>query len=232
MRLSIIVPILNEGAQAEACVRRLAPLRAAGHELILVDGGSDELLVDRLEPQVDRLLQGEAGRARQMNQGARAAMGEVFWFLHADTWPIDDAVAAIQAANLSEPAWGRFDVRLDGRAGLLRLVERMMNWRSRWSGIATGDQGIFVHRELFQQVGGFPDQPLMEDIEISARLKRLRRPVCLPQQLLTSSRRWQQQGILRTIVLMWGLRLAYWLGVSPERLADYYNLKPWVYDGT
>jgi rSAM/selenodomain-associated transferase 2 len=232
MRLSIIVPILNEGAQAEACVRRLAPLRAAGHELILVDGGSDELLVDRLEPQVDRLLQGEAGRARQMNLGARAAMGEVFWFLHADTWPIDDAVAAIQAANLSQPAWGRFDVRLDGRAGLLRLVERMMNGRSRWSGIATGDQGIFVHRELFRQVGGFPDQPLMEDIEISARLKRLRRPVCLPQQLLTSSRRWQQQGILRTIVLMWGLRLAYWLGVSPERLAGYYNLKPWVHDGT
>jgi rSAM/selenodomain-associated transferase 2 len=226
MRLSIIIPILNEGAQAEACVRRLAPLRVAGHELILVDGGSDELLVDRLEPQVDRLLQGEAGRAQQMNLGARAAMGEVFWFLHADTRPIDDAVAAIQAANLSEPAWGRFDVRLDGRARLLRLVERMMNGRSRWSGIATGDQGIFVHRELFLQVGGFPDQPLMEDIEISARLKRLRRPVCLPQQLLTSSRRWQQQGILRTIVLMWGLRLAYWLGVSPERLADYYNLNP------
>jgi rSAM/selenodomain-associated transferase 2 len=226
MRLSIIVPVLNEGAQAEACVRRLAPLRAAGCELILVDGGSEGLQRDRLVPRVDRLLQGEAGRARQMNLGASAAQGEVLWFLHADTRPIDDAVAAIQTANLDAPAWGRFDIRLDGKAGLLRLVEWMMNRRSRWSGIATGDQGIFIHRQLFRQVGGFPDQPLMEDIEISTRLKRLRRPVCLHQRLLTSSRRWQRQGILRTIVQMWGLRLAYRLGVSPDRLAVYYKPCP------
>jgi rSAM/selenodomain-associated transferase 2 len=226
MRLSVIIPVLNEGARALACVQDLSPLRAAGHELILVDGGSERLDADALTPWVDHLLNSEAGRARQMNLGASVARGEVLWFLHADTRLLGDAVTAIQAAQSNGPAWGRFDIRLDGRSPLLRLVALMMNTRSRWSGIATGDQGIFVHRDLFQRVGGFPDQALMEDIEISAGLKRLRRPDCLRQRLLTSSRRWQRKGILRTILLMWGLRLAYWLGVSPRRLAAYYKPNP------
>jgi rSAM/selenodomain-associated transferase 2 len=226
MRLSVIIPVLNEGARALACVQELAPLRAAGQELILVDGGSDRLDTDALTPWVDHLLESEAGRARQMNMGASVARGEVLWFLHADTRPLGDAVTAIQAAQTNGPAWGRFDIRLDASSPLLRLVALMMNARSRRSGIATGDQGIFVHRDLFQRVGGFPDQALMEDIEISARLKRLRHPDCLRQCLLTSSRRWQRQGILRTIFLMWGLRLAYRLGVSPQRLAAYYRLNP------
>lgn len=226
MRLSVIIPLLNEDQQALACVRHLAPLRAAGHELILVDGGSDHLAADSLTPWADHLLNSEAGRARQMNLGASVAQGEVLWFLHADTRFVDDPVVAIQATQANGPAWGRFDIRLDGRPPLLRLVERMMNARSRWSGIATGDQGIFIHRDLFRQVGGFPDQALMEDIEISARLKRLRRPICLRQYLLTSSRRWEEQGVLRTILLMWGLRLAYRLGVSPQRLAAYYKPCP------
>lgn len=226
MKLSIIIPILNEGEQALACVKGLAPLRGAGHELILVDGGSDQLAAEQLLPWVDRLLISEPGRARQMNQGAQVAQAQVFWFLHADTQVAADAVAAILGAQSAGPAWGRFDIRLDDNSPLLSLVAHMMNLRSRWSGIATGDQGIFISRELFVQIGGFPDQALMEDIEISKRLKRLRRPVCLRPRLLTSSRRWHQQGIFRTIVLMWGLRLAYWLGVSPQRLAAYYRPCP------
>ncbi len=226
MRLSIIIPTLDEGAQALACVRHLAPLRAAGHELILVDGGSRELAHDRLRPWVDRLLVCQPGRARQMNQGAQVARGDTFWFLHADTQVQAGMVEAIADALDGGPGWGRFDVRLNGRHPLLRLVERMMNLRSRWTGIATGDQGLFVQRELFQQLGGYPDQELMEDIEFSARLKRLQPPHCLRQRILASSRRWERQGVFRTIVLMWGLRLAYRLGVSPRRLARYYRSCP------
>ncbi len=228
MRLSIIIPVLNEGAQALVCLKQLAPLRAAGHELILVDGGSAELEADRLAPWLDRLLSSGPGRARQMNLGASLAQGDVLWFLHADTQPLADAAAAITTAINDGHGWGRFDIRLDGCHPLLRLVERLMNLRSRLSGIATGDQGIFVRRELFEQVGGFPDQELMEDIELCAILKRLQRPCCLHQRLITSSRRWEQRGILRTIFLMWVLRLAYRLGVSPRRLAYFYKPCPTV----
>ncbi len=226
MQVSIIIPVLNEGEQAIACLRRLAPLREAGHELILVDGGSERPAFDTLQPWADQLLESDTGRAKQMNLGARAARGEVLWFLHADSWPQDDPVASIIGAQSNGPAWGRFDIRLDSEHPLLRLVEKTMNGRSRWNGIATGDQGIFVHRDLFARVGGFPDQALMEDVEICKRLKRLSRPVCLKQRLMTSSRRWRQQGVVRTIVLMWGLRLAYWLGVSPRRLAAFYKPCP------
>ncbi len=226
MRLSIIIPVLNEGEQALACLKHLAPLRAAGHELIMVDGGSTDLQSDRLAPWLDHLLGSSPGRAFQMNLGAGKAVGDVLWFLHADTRPTGDAAAAIRAAIDDGCGWGRFDVRLDGCHPLLRLVERLMNLRSRWSGIATGDQGIFVRRELFEQAGGFPQQELMEDIELCAALKRLQPPCCLHQRLITSSRRWEQRGILRTILLMWGLRLAYRMGVSPRRLATFYKPCP------
>jgi rSAM/selenodomain-associated transferase 2 len=223
VRLSIIVPILNEGELALACVKQLAGLRQAGHELILVDGGSRELQAEALRPYVDHLLITTAGRARQMNAGAAVARGDALWFLHADSRVDLSMVGDMEGALLSGARWGRFNVRLSGRHVLLRLVEGMMNWRSCRSGIATGDQGIFVLRELFEQIGGYPDQALMEDVEISRRLKRRARPACLRQRLLTSSRRWERQGILRTILLMWGLRLAYWLGVSPDRLARLYR---------
>lgn len=226
MQLSIVIPMLDEGAQALACVRHLAPLRAAGHEVILVDGGSQTLAADQLRSWVDHLIVSEPGRAVQMNQGARVARGDVFWFLHADTRVQKGMDQAIASALAGVSGWGRFDVRLDGGHSLLRLVERMMNLRSRWSGIATGDQGLFIHRELFVQVGGYPEQELMEDVEISARLKRITQPHCLRQQLSTSSRRWERQGVLRTIFLMWGLRFAYWLGVSPSRLVRYYRPCP------
>ncbi|MEW8508595.1 MAG: TIGR04283 family arsenosugar biosynthesis glycosyltransferase [Candidatus Thiodiazotropha sp.] len=221
-RISIILPTLNEGPMLERCLQDLQPLRRDGHELIVVDGGSQWELPRGIESLVDRLLQSPPGRARQMNSGAMKASGEIYWFLHADSRISDALVEAIVEAAGPGIFWGRFDVRLSGSHPLFRIIERMMNWRSRLSGIATGDQGIFVDRHLFTRVGGFPEQPLMEDVEISRRLKRIVPPFNLPGPLLTSSRRWESHGILRTILLMWMLRLAYWLGISPRHLARLY----------
>ncbi|MFP4611751.1 MAG: TIGR04283 family arsenosugar biosynthesis glycosyltransferase [Thiohalophilus sp.] len=223
-RLSIIIPALNEAGAIQATLERLQPLRSRGHEVVLADGGSTDTTVDLARPQVDRVVSSEAGRARQMNAGAAQAKGDIFWFLHADTLIpeladqiIDDAIAG------REQAWGRFDVRLSGRDVRLRLIEFMMNRRSRLTGIATGDQGIFVTRTLFEKIGGFAEQPLMEDIEISRRLKRHARPICLKQELITSSRRWETRGIWRTVFLMWRLRLRYALGSDPHKLAKLYR---------
>ncbi|MCG7876646.1 MAG: TIGR04283 family arsenosugar biosynthesis glycosyltransferase [Candidatus Thiodiazotropha taylori] len=225
--ISIIIPCLNEGQGLQRCLSDLQAMRSAGHELILVDGGSRERgLIAKLEPYVDRLLYASPGRAQQMNSGAMHASGDVYWFLHADSRIRDGMDCEILAAVGSKPSWGRFDIRLSGSHPLFRIIERMMNWRSRISGIATGDQGIFVHCRLFEQVGGFPLQPLMEDIEISRRLKRLTLPVCLHGHLVTSSRRWESKGIVRTMLLMWMLRFAYWVGVKPKHLARLYTLAP------
>ncbi|MES9847376.1 MAG: TIGR04283 family arsenosugar biosynthesis glycosyltransferase [Candidatus Thiodiazotropha sp.] len=225
--LSIIIPCLNEGQGLQRCLFDLQAMRSAGHELILIDGGSsDQSLIGNMESYVDRLLHASPGRAQQMNSGALHASGDVYWFLHADSRISDGMDCEILAAVGSKPSWGRFDIRLSGSHSLFRVIERMMNWRSRISGIATGDQGIFVHRRLFEQVGGFPLQPLMEDIEISRRLKRLALPVCLHGPLVTSSRRWESKGIVRTMLLMWMLRFAYWLGVKPKHLARLYTLVP------
>jgi len=203
MRLSIIIPTLNEADVIGALLGDLAALRAAGHELILVDGGSRDATRTLAEPLVDRLLAAPRGRAAQMNAGAQAATGELLWFLHADSRvPAATAEALLAAArSVARPVvrWGRCDVRLSGRHPLLRVIERAMNLRSCLSGIATGDQGLFVTRADFTAVGGFPDIPLMEDIALSRRLRRLARPLCLRTALITSSRRWESRGILRTV---------------------------------
>ncbi|MGF1548798.1 MAG: TIGR04283 family arsenosugar biosynthesis glycosyltransferase [Thiotrichales bacterium] len=222
MRLSVIVPALNEAAGIRACLDRLQGLRQRGHELILVDGGSVDETPALAAPLVDRVLGVPRGRARQMNAGAAAATGEVLLFLHADTRLPADAAEAITAA-LAFHDWGRFDVVIEGRARILRVVARLMNLRSRLTGIATGDQAIFVRRTVFAAVGGYPDQPLMEDIALSSRLKRLGSPACLRARVVTSGRRWEQRGVWRTILLMWRLRLAYWIGVPAERLARRYD---------
>ena len=168
-------------------------------------------------------MQSMPGRAKQMNEGARAAQGEVLLFLHADTrLPAQPDGLIANGLQQSGKEWGRFDVRLTGRQKLLRLVEMMMNWRSRLSGIATGDQALFVTRELFNRIGGFPDIPLMEDIALSKRLKSISKPLSLTATVLTSSRRWESNGIVLTIVLMWRLRLAYALGADPQHLAKHY----------
>lgn len=223
-QISIIVPVLNEAAVIRATLTALQPLRTAGHELIVVDGGSTDGTAALAGPLADRVVTAPRGRARQMNAGARKARGEVLWFLHADTLPPAGAERLILAGlEANGRVWGRFDVRLSGRHPLLRVVERLMNWRSRLTGIATGDQGVFVSHAAFLMVGGFPEIPLMEDIALSRRLKRLGPPLCLKARVVTSSRRWETHGIVSTILLMWRLRLAYALGADPAHLARRYR---------
>ncbi len=224
--LSIVIPALNEAAGIEAVLQALQPLRARNIELVLADGGSRDRTAALARPWVDAAVDAPRGRALQMNAGAAQARADVLLFLHADTRlpPLAD-VLVLQAVNRrgGGACWGRFDVRIEGRPWMLRVVAWLMNLRSRLSGIATGDQAIFVTREAFEQVGGFPVQPLMEDVEISRRLKRLGRPACLNARVCTSGRRWEQRGVWRTIVLMWRLRWRYWRGESPARLAEAYR---------
>ena len=222
-RLSVIVPVLDD---AEALRRRQADLKAlrdAVHELIVVDGGSRDASLEVSRSFATLCSSTGAGRARQMNEGARKANGDILLFLHADTRLPEGGPARIAHAFAEgEEVWGRFDVRLSGSHPLLRVVEAAMNWRSRLTGIATGDQCIFVGRAVFDRLGGFPPIPLMEDIALSRMLRRVRRPLCLSERVVTSSRRWQRDGILKTVLLMWSLRLAYSLGADPARLHRIY----------
>lgn len=221
--LSIVIPALNEAAGIEATLRALQPLRARGVELVLADGGSGDGTAALARPWVDAVAEALRGRALQMNAGAALARAEVLLFLHADTRLPPLADVLVLQAVATGACWGRFDVRIEGRPWVLRVVATLMNLRSRASGIATGDQAIFVRRDLFARVGGFPDQPLMEDIELSKRLRKTSRPACLRQRVTTSGRRWEQRGVLRTIALMWVLRGLYWIGFPPERLARLYR---------
>lgn len=224
MKLSIIIPVLNEEAQIERVLASLAVLRSEGVEVIVADGGSTDRTKELAAPLADQLLDSERGRAAQMNTGAQAARGDVLLFLHADTLLPDNAwTLAREALRPPERLWGRFDVVIVGRPFMLAVVAWLMNWRSRLTGIATGDQAIFVRRDTFFTVGGFPQQPLMEDIELSARLRQYSWPVCIRERVRTSGRRWEQKGVWRTIVLMWRLRLLYWLGTEPEKLARAYR---------
>ena len=224
--LSIVIPALNEAAAIAATLQALQALRGRGVELVLADGGSSDTTQTLAQPWVDAVVDAPRGRALQMNAGAARARADVLLFLHADTrLPPQADVLVLQALQGAGggACWGRFDVRIEGRPWMLRVVAALMNLRSRASGIATGDQAIFVTREAFIRVGGFPVQPLMEDIEISRRLKRLGRPACLGARVCTSGRRWEERGVWRTIVLMWGLRLAYWLGVPATTLVRLYR---------
>lgn len=222
-RFSIIVPALNEGSGIKEALTPLATWRKQGHELILVDGGSSDETVACASPEVDRVIISERGRARQMNAGAAVASGDVLLFLHADTHLPGDTLSLISSMISPQRPWGRFDVRLSGKRKMFRVIENMMNWRSRLTGIATGDQAMFVLRSQFEMLGGFAEQPLMEDIELSKRLRRLAWPICIDTPLVTSSRRWEQRGVFTTILLMWRLRLLYWLGVDAKKLAELYR---------
>jgi len=221
--LSIVVPVLDEAPRIGFALGALRPLRRRGAEVIVVDGGSQDDTAGLARAEADAVLDAPRGRARQMNAGAAAARGEVLLFVHADTLLPPDADQAILRAMAGGGDWGRFDVRIVGRHPMLRVVARFMNLRSRLTGIATGDQAMFVRRALFQRLGGFPDQPLMEDIELSRRLRRVSPPACLQARVATSGRRWESRGVWRTIVLMWRLRWRYWRGESAHRLADAYR---------
>ncbi len=223
LRLSIVMPTLNEAADLGDLLTALQPLRHRGHELIVVDGGSTDGTVTQARHLADAVLDAPRGRAIQMNAGAARASAKVLLFLHADTRLPPLADVLIQQAVAGGRAWGRFDVCIEGRPRMLRVVALSMNLRSRLSGIATGDQAIFVTRAAFERVGGFPAQPLMEDIELSRRLKRLGPPACLRAQVCTSGRRWEQRGVWRTIVLMWRLRWRYWRGEPAAALAEVYR---------
>jgi rSAM/selenodomain-associated transferase 2 len=222
--LSIIVPCLNESHGIADALSALAPLRARGAEVIVVDGGSRDGTAERARPHADAVITAPRGRASQMNAGAACARGEILLFLHADT-RLPDAADALVVDGLQRTrrGWGRFDVAIEGRHPLLKVVALLMNWRSRLTGITTGDHAIFVTRSLYTAAGGYPDIALMEDIELSKRLKRFGPPLCLKHRLITSGRRWEERGVLRTILLMWRLRLAYWLGADPAKLAVRYD---------
>ena len=222
-RLCIVVPVRNEAAVLEQSLARLQPLRAAGVELIVVDGASDDASAELAQPLADRVLRSAPGRALQMNAGAAAGGRPLLLFLHADTELPAGAVPALLAALDGGFDWGRFDVAIEPATPLLRLVAATMNLRSRASAICTGDQALFMRREAFDAVGGFPAQELMEDVEISCRLRRRGRPACLRLRARTSSRRWLRHGVLRTVLLMASLRLRYALGVEPAVLARRYR---------
>ncbi len=224
MSLSIIVPVLNEAPGIVEFLIGLSELRARGTQLIVVDGGSNDGTLESAAPFADMVIRSKGGRAMQMNAGAAHAQGEALLFLHADTSLPQDADALIEAAMTSHH-WGRFDVRFDDSSRLMRTIAVMMNLRSRISGIATGDQAMFVRHDTFTRLGGFVAIPLMEDIELSTRLKRISRPACLRQRVTTSSRRWKKHGIWRTIFMMWRLRLAYFFGADPRKLAIAYGYR-------
>jgi rSAM/selenodomain-associated transferase 2 len=217
-RLTLVVPALNEAAGIERCLGAAAPLRARGHEVVVVDGGSTDGTPRLAAPLADRVIAAPRGRAAQMNAGAAAARGDALVFLHADTLLPEGADRAVLAA-LTRRAWGRFDVRLDSPRAALGVVSFFMNWRSRLTGIATGDQAIFVRRADFP---GFPDIALMEDVALSKTMKRVSPPACLRQRVVSSARRWERDGVARTVLLMWRLRLAYWRGADPGELARRY----------
>jgi rSAM/selenodomain-associated transferase 2 len=221
--ISIIIPTLNEARTIAATLAALQSMRARGAEIIVVDGGSNDGTASICARHADRTLQSPRGRALQMNTGAHAATGEVLLFLHADSLPPEDAdLLILKARTSSKQVWGRFDVNITGANPMFRLIAGMMNLRSRLSGIATGDQGIFITRSAFDAAGGFPNIPLMEDIALSKTLKRVSSPICLSSRITTSGRRWEKYGVLPTIVLMWRLRAAYFFGADPAQLAARY----------
>jgi rSAM/selenodomain-associated transferase 2 len=223
MKLSIIMPVLDEAAGIESALAALTPFRERGVELIVADGGSSDDTAARARPLADGVIAATQGRGVQMNAGAAAATGDILLFLHADTRLPKNADRLILDGLASwGRSWGRFDVRFDG-GGLLALVALMMNWRSRLTEITTGDQALFVARTAFERAGGFPAIALMEDVALSAKLKRIGKPLALHACVTTSGRRWRKHGTLRTVLLMWRLRLRYFLGADPAKLARDYG---------
>ena len=223
MRLSIVMPVLDEAAEIDAALAALVPLRADGQQLIVVDGGSRNGTLAQCSGRADVVLQAPRGRASQMNAGAAQAQGDVLLFLHADTRLPGDAGVAIEQAISAGVQWGRFDVTITGRSPMFPVISALMNLRSRRTGIATGDQAIFVRRDLFERIGGYADLPLMEDIDLCKRLRVCSAPACLRQRVSTSGRRWERHGVWRTIILMWRLRWRFWRGEPAESLARAYR---------
>jgi rSAM/selenodomain-associated transferase 2 len=223
IKISIIIPVLNEELNLPDVLNNLQSFRSKGHEVVIVDGGSSDNSLMLAQQGADIVIVSKAGRALQMNSGAAVATGSILLFLHCDTILPDNALKIIADNYQAENYWGRFDVRLSSNKFVFRLIERLMNLRSRLTSIATGDQAIFIERKLFNQLGGFPEIALMEDISISGLLRKLSPPVCLKQKVITSSRRWENNGVVATVLLMWKLRLFYFFGVSADNLSRKYR---------
>jgi len=219
MNFSIIIPTLDESSKIEHCLLALQPLRPES-EIIIVDGGSKDNTVELSQALADKVITSTKGRARQMNAGAQQATGKMLVFLHADTLLPDNALDLINQAGNN---WGRFDIKLLGKPFMLKVVASFMNWRSRLTGIATGDQVIFISKQLFDKVGGYPDIALMEDISLCSTLKKISAPSCLKAKVESSGRRWEEFGVFKTILLMWSIRLRYFFGEKPEVLAKLYS---------
>ncbi|PNE04339.1 hypothetical protein A15D_00118 [Alcanivorax sp. MD8A] len=229
--VSVIVPLLNEAGRIQETLTGIRAALREGDELIVVDGGSSDSSAALAAPLADRLLTHPAQRAGQMNAGAAEARGEWLWFIHADNLVLPSHRQALSALS-GDAGWGRFDVCLDAPGLLFATIGQLISLRSRITGIATGDQALFVRRSLFEAVGGFPPQPLMEDVALSACLRRHSRPVCLRPVMRTSARRWQSNGVWRTIGLMWRLRYRYWRGEDPASLhRAYYGASQQVEQG-
>lgn len=224
--LSIVIPVLNEASGIVQVLERLQGFRRQGAEVIVVDGGSSDGTAEHASSLADCVTTSLRGRGRQMNVGAARAKGEVLLFLHADTLLPPSAPTLIREAIGNNACWGRFDVRIEGSISGLGMVAFMMNWRSRLTDIATGDQAIFVTREAFRKRGGFPVIPLMEDIVFSSWMRQESRPACLTEKVTTSGRRWEKHGLLRTILMMWWLRIRFYFGASPNDLAREYGYVP------
>ena len=225
MRIAIVVPVFNEALALPHLMANLDVLRettSQDFELVFADGGSTDGTVALIEKRGFRVISSPKGRAWQMNAGAAQSTGDVLLFLHADTQLPQNAIKAIATSLVGDVCWGRFDVRIAGAPWMLGVVARMMNWRSRLTGIATGDQAMFMTRTAYQNISGFPEQALMEDIEVSRRLLQLSRPACISSPVVTSGRRWETRGLWTTIFLMWRLRWAYWRGQNPKQLAELY----------
>lgn len=224
MSVSIIVPVWQEAEVIEDSLRALEPLRRAGHEVLVVDAGSPDGTATKAGPLCDRVIESGKGRAAQMNTGARYARGNLLLFLHADTQLPERALGELRTFyDDSDRGWGRFDVRLSGSRPMFRVIGWFMNQRSRLTGICTGDQALFVRRDVFEALGGFREMPLMEDVEITSRLRLVCRPFRIRAPVVTDSRRWEQGGIWHTIFLMWRLRWRYWRGESPQSLVNAYR---------
>ena len=225
MKLSIVMPVLNEADGIEDALRALAPLRRRGVEVVVADGGSSDATVALARPLADIVIAAPRGRGSQMNAGGAASCGDVLLFLHADTrLPPDADILIRDGLAPSGHTWGRFDVHIDGAHWLFPVIAAAMNLRSRITGIATGDQAIFIKRAAFGS--GFPDLPLMEDIAMTKRLKRIGPPLCITAPVITSGRRWEKHGVVRTVLRMWWLRFVYFLGANPVRLARSYGYVP------
>jgi rSAM/selenodomain-associated transferase 2 len=222
LKLSIIIPVLNEEASLSRLSSHLQSIRNQGHEVVIVDGGSRDNTLALAYELADFVIVSKAGRAIQMNNGAAIASGDVFVFLHVDTFLPDNAAQTICLA-MTQNHWGRFNIRLSSKRFVFRIIEYFINLRSCLTSIVTGDQAMFIERSLFEMVGGFPEIALMEDVEISRQLKKMARPICIKQKVTTSSRRWESRGVVATVLLMWKLRLYYFFGMSPDKLKRLYR---------